>query len=46
MYYLNFTWIRIHMDIFGIPDPDPHRNLCGSETLVITSASLFDDKVL
>ena len=27
-------WIRIHMDIFGILDPDPHENLCGSETLV------------
>ena len=26
-------WIRIHMDIFGILDPDPHENLCGSETL-------------
>ena len=22
------------MDIFGILDPDPHENLCGSETLV------------
>ena len=21
------------MDIFGILDPDPHENLCGSETL-------------
>ena len=31
MYYLNFTWIRIHMDIFGIPDPDPHKN---SETVL------------
>ena len=28
------TWIRIHMDIFGILDPDPHKNLCGSETLL------------
>ena len=30
--------IRIHMDIFGIldPDPDPHENLCGSETLIIS----------
>ena len=29
-------WIRIHMDIFGIlnPDPDPHEILCGSETLI------------
>ena len=25
--------IRIHMDIFGILDPDQHENLCGSETL-------------
>ena len=24
-----------HMDIFGILDPDPHENLCGSETLGI-----------
>ena len=23
------------MDIFGILDPDPHENLCGSETLVV-----------
>ena len=23
------------MYIFGIPDPDPHENLCGSETLKI-----------
>ena len=22
------------MDIFGILDPDPHENLCGSETLI------------
>ena len=22
------------MDIFGILDPDPHENLCGSETLL------------
>ena len=22
------------MDIFGIPDLDPHKNLCGSETLI------------
>ena len=29
--YLIFTWI--HMDIFWILDPDPHKNLCGSETL-------------
>ena len=21
------VWIRIHMDIFGIPDPDPHENM-------------------
>ena len=27
------TWIRIHMDMIGILDPDPHENLCGSETL-------------
>ena len=26
----------IHMDIFGILDPDPHENLCGSETLPIS----------
>ena len=25
--------IRIHMNIFGILDPDPHENLFGSETL-------------
>ena len=25
------------MDIFGILDPDPHENLCGSETLISTS---------
>ena len=24
------------MDIFGILDPDPHENLCGSETLFST----------
>ena len=24
------------MDIFGILDPDPHENLCGSETLALT----------
>ena len=23
------------MDIFGIPDPDPHENLCGAETLIL-----------
>ena len=23
------------MDIFGILDPDPHENLCGSETLIL-----------
>ena len=22
------------MDIFGILEPEPHKNLCGSETLV------------
>ena len=27
------VWIRIHMDIFGILDQDPHENLCESETL-------------
>ena len=27
------VWIRIHMEIFGILDPDAHENLCGSETL-------------
>ena len=26
------SWIRIR-DIFGIPDPEPHKNLSGSETL-------------
>ena len=26
-------WIRIRMDIFWILDPDPHKNVCGSETL-------------
>ena len=26
-------WIRIHVDIFRILDPDPHENFCGSETL-------------
>ena len=26
------------MDIFGILDPDPHENLCGSETLDTASA--------
>ena len=33
---LDPSWIRIHMDIYGILDldPDPHENLCGSETLV------------
>ena len=30
------VWIRIHMDIFGILNPDPHENLCGSETLYLT----------
>ena len=24
------------MDIFEILDPDPHENLCGSETLIWT----------
>ena len=28
-----WIWIRIHMDIIGILDPDPHENLCVSETL-------------
>ena len=28
----NRIWIR--MDIFGILDSDPHKNLCGSETLL------------
>ena len=28
--------IRIHMDMIGILDPDPHENLCGSETLLNT----------
>ena len=23
------------MDIFGIPDPDPHKNLCVSEILIL-----------
>ena len=32
-------WIRIHMDIFGILDPDLYDNLCGSETLVQGSYS-------
>ena len=27
------------MDIFGILDPDPHENLCGSETLKKTHLS-------
>ena len=27
--------IRIHMDIFGILDPDPLYNRCGSATLVL-----------
>ena len=27
------VWIRNHMDIFGILDPDPHENLCRFETL-------------
>ena len=36
--------IRIYMDMIGILDPDPHENLCGSETLYpsspyVTSAS-------
>ena len=30
------------MDIFGILDPDPHENLCGSETLVLRSRSDMD----
>ena len=25
------------MDILGILDPDPHENLCGSETLIINT---------
>ena len=35
------SWIRlrIHMDIFGIPDP--HKNLCGSETLIMTTTANF-----
>ena len=28
------AWIRIHMDIFGILDPDSHEILCRSETLI------------
>ena len=37
------SWIRIriHMDIFGIPDPDPHKNLCGSETLLWFSNNFY-----
>ena len=31
------------MDIFGILDPDPHENLCGSETLI---KILMDKKLL
>ena len=27
------------MDIFGILDPDPHENLCGSETLILRRVS-------
>ena len=32
------VWIRIHIDIFVIMDPDldPHENFCGSETLIRT----------
>ena len=32
------VWIRIHIDIFVILDPDldPHENFCGSETLIRT----------
>ena len=32
------SWIRIriHIDIFGIPDLHPHKNLCGSETLLLS----------
>ena len=26
--------IRIRIDIFEIPDSDPHKNVCGSKTLV------------
>ena len=39
-------WIRIHMDIFGIldPDPDPHENLCGSETLLCRPLLALNEK--
>ena len=33
-YSYSFSWIRTRMDIFGIPYP--HKNLCGSETLIKT----------
>ena len=32
-YSVDPPWIRIRMEFFGIPDPDPHTNLCGTETL-------------
>ena len=35
------VWIRIHMDIFGILNPDPHENLCGLETLEKRKQSKF-----
>ena len=31
--FLLGSGFRIHVDIFGILDPDPHEILCGSETL-------------
>ena len=37
------VWIRIHMDIFGILDPDPHKNLCRSETLLFYLQFFFHE---
>ena len=31
------------MDIFGIMDPDPHENLCGSETLLTTGTQRYKE---
>ena len=40
---LNFTFLDPDtIDIFGIPDPDPHRNLGRSETLVESEAFFIE----
>ena len=43
MLWCNFSslvFIRIRMDIFGIQDQDPHKNLCGSKTLLFSQPAM------